>query len=82
MITKTAHILALCFAILACLPTFNFQQLGPGPVTGGALHPFASSPYYDPTVPDSRRQLTIDERINGTGSTPQGGAGLAWSWGF
>ena len=82
MIIKITPILAFCFAILVCLPTFDFQHLGPGPVAGGVLQPFASGPYYDPTVPESRRQLAVDERINGTSSAPQGGAGLMWSLGF
>ena len=79
---KLTHILVFCFAVLACLPIFNCEHQGPGPLTGGTLQPFASGPQYDPTEPESRRILTIPERIEGTSSAPQGGAGLQWTWSF
>ena len=82
MIKKLTHVLALCLAILACTPCFNFEHSGQSPLAGGVVKPFASDPQYDVTVPAFERQMTVDERIQGTSSAPQGGVGLMWSSSF
>jgi len=82
MIKKLSPALVFCFAILACLPLLNCENPAPGPLGGAVVQPYASSPQYDPTEPEARRQLTVDERIYGTSSVPAGGPGLMWSWSF
>ena len=82
MIRKLTHMLVFCFAVMACLPTFNCELPSGGPLSGGAVQPFAMSPYYDPFGPDIHQQMTIEERLEGTSAAPQGGAGLMWTWRF
>ncbi len=82
MIRKLTHVLALCLGILVCSSAFNFEHPGAGTFAGGVVQPFAASPQYDVTESNVRRQLTVDERIQGTSSAPQGGAGLMWSSSF
>jgi hypothetical protein len=85
MILKLTGILALWVTILTCSSLewpFDFRSPGTINFAGGVLQPMTSNLQYDPGEPDTRQQLTIDERIEGTRSAPAGGFGLTQSWRF
>jgi len=80
MIKKLIPVLVFSLAAVVC--TFDCDHVSQGPLRGGVLEPFASGPQFDPTEPESERLLTVPERIYGTSSAPQGGAGLMFKWNF
>ena len=81
---KSIHILALFIGLLTCSIEGKFKCVTPGafPFGGGVVQPLVSSPQFDTNESQTRQQLTIDERINGTSSAPAGGIGLMQSWSF
>ena len=81
---KLIKVSALFIGLLTCSIEGRFKCVTPGafPFGGGIVQPLVSSPQYDPNESQARRQLTIDERINGTSSAPAGGIGLIQSWSF
>ena len=85
MIKKLTHVvMALFLGVLICSFQEQFRCESPGtmPFGGGIIQPLAASPQYDPTAPDVRQKLNIDEQIQGTKSAPAGGIGLMRTWGF
>ncbi len=78
MMRKFFSVLAL--GLLACYIYLPGQCEHPTPYSfgGGIVQPFASSPEYDASEPQARRQLSVDERLNGTRDAPVGGTGLMW----
>ncbi len=81
---KLIHISVLFIGLLTCSIEGKFKCVTPGafPFGGGVVQPLVSSPQFDPSESQTRQQLTIDERINGTSSAPAGGIGLMQSWSF
>jgi hypothetical protein len=85
MIRKLTHVvMALFLGVLTCSIQEQFRCETPGTIPPGAgiIQPLTASPQDDPTEPDPRQQLNIDEHIQGTRSVPAGGIGLMQTWGF
>jgi hypothetical protein len=84
MIRKLTHILVLFMGLFVCSLEGKFKCVTPGafPFGGGIIQPLVSSPEFDPNESQTRQQLIIDERLNGTSSAPSGGIGLMQKWSF
>ncbi len=80
----THFVMALFVAVLTCAIEGQFQceTSGARPLGSGTIQPLSSTPGYDPYEPSPRRNLDIDEQIQGTRSAPAPGIGLMQTWGF
>jgi hypothetical protein len=85
MSLKLMRFLVMSAVVLAACPLYfpGESLFGPvGPVTYSGVEPLAANSVYIPGQPDIVNQSTVDMRINKSGISPAGGAGMQWTWKF